>query len=214
VKGETNMSKVTAYLSLSLDGYIAGPNVRLDNPLGDGGEQLHEWVVGLAGWREAHGLEGGERNGDSEVVATWRPDVGAYVMGRGMFDGGEEPWGDEPPFHKPVFVVTHRARATVEKAGGTTYTFVTDGVASAIARARAAAGARNVVVAGGASVVQQCLKLGLLDELQLHLVPLLLGAGTRLLDGLGPDIKLESTQVVSASPAVTHLRFRVVKEAA
>ena len=205
------MGKVIAYLSASLDGFVAGPNRGVSNPLGDGGERLHDWVVALASWREQHGLEGGESGPDDEVVKTWRPNVGAHVMGRGMFDEGEEPWGDPPPFHTQVFVVTHRERATVEKQGGTSYVFVTDGFEAAIGRAKAAAGDRNVVVAGGATVVQQGLRTGLIDELQLHLVPILLGGGARLLEGLGPDVKLECIEVVSASPAVTHLRLRVVK---
>ena len=205
------MGKVIAYLSVSLDGFVAGPNRGVSNPLGDGGERLHDWVVALASWREQHALEGGERGPDDDVVDTWRPNVGAHVMGRGMFDEGEEPWGDPPPFHTPVFVVTHRPRATIEKQGGTSYTFVTDGFEAAIARAKAAAGDRNVVVAGGANVVQQGLRTGLIDELQLHLVPILLGGGARLLEGLGPDVKLECAEVVGASPAVTHLRYRVVK---
>ena len=208
------MGKVTAYLSMSLDGYIAGPNRGVDNPLGHGGERLHDWVVALESWREGHGLEGGEHGLDNDVIARWHGDAGAFVMGRGMFDEGEEPWGDPPPFHKPVFVVTHRQRETVEKQGGTTYTFVTDGVEAAIARAKAAAGDQNVIVAGGADVVQQCLRAGLLDELQIHLVPLFLGGGARLLDGLGPEVKLECAEVVGASPTVTHLRYRAVKESA
>jgi dihydrofolate reductase len=203
------MGKVTAYLSLSLDGFVAGANAGVGNPLGDGGERLHEWVVGLKSWREGHGLEGGVHNGDSDIVEQWQAGSGAYVMGRNMFDEGEGPWGDPPPFGKPVFVVTHRARPTIEKSGGTSYIFVTDGFQAAIARARAAAGDENVVIAGGADVVRQGIKTGLLDELQLHLVPILLGSGVRLFEGLGPEVELRSTRVVSATPNVTHLLFDI-----
>jgi dihydrofolate reductase len=198
-------------LSVSLDGFVAGPNAGPGNPLGDGGERLHEWVFGLASWRAGHGLTGGESNRDSEVVAEWRAGTGAFVMGRGMFDEGEEPWGDEPPFRLPVFVVTHHARETLPKAGGTRFAFVTDGIESAIAQAKAAAGSRNVAVAGGGSVVRQTLAVGLLDELQLHLVPVFLGQGVRLFEGMDPGIRLETTNVVSASPGVTHLRFAAVE---
>lgn len=203
------MGRVTAYVSLSLDGFVAGANAGVGNPLVEGGERLHEWVAVLKSWREGHGLEG-VHNGDSEVLESWRKGIGAYVMGRGKFDEGEEPWGDPPPFGKPVFVVTHRARPTIGKAGGTSYSFVTDGFQAAIARARAAAGDEDVVIAGGADVVRQGIKTGLLDELQLHLVPILLGAGVRLFEGLGPEVELRSTRVVSATPNVTHLLFDVV----
>jgi dihydrofolate reductase len=205
------MGKVIAYISASLDGFVAGPNAGVSNPLGDGGERLHDWVVALASWRAGHGIEGGESGPDDDVVDTWRPNVGAHVMGRGMFDEGEEPWGDPPPFHTPVFVVTHREHATIEKQGGTSYIFVTDGFGSAIAQARAAAGDKNVIVAGGANAVQQGLRTGLIDELQVHMVPIFLGGGVRLFEGLGPEVKLKSTEVVAASPTVTHFRFEVAK---
>lgn len=137
--------------------------------------------------------------------------AGAYLMGRQMFDGGEEPWGDNPPFHLPVFIVTHRPRETVTKDGGTTYIFVTDGLASAVAQARQVAGEKHVAVMGGAKIIQELVKAGLLDEIQIHLVPVLLGEGRRLFDQLGPgQIELEGTCVV-ASPGVTHLRYHLVK---
>jgi dihydrofolate reductase len=215
------MGKLKLDISMSLDGFIAGPNQTLDEPLGEGGEGLHEWVVVLASWREAHGLEGGEANPDSEVVEESQRSTGATVMGRRMFSGGAGPWeddpnsdgwwGDKPPFGHPVFVLTHHARETVTKEGGTTFTFVTDGFEAALAQAEAAAGDKDVLVAGGANVVQQYLKAGLLDELQIHLVPLFLGDGVRLFDDLGPEHpELECTRVIE-SRAVTHLRYRVVK---
>jgi dihydrofolate reductase len=205
-------------ISMSLDGFIAGPNQTLEQPLGAGGERLHEWVTRLASWREHHGLSGGETGADDDVVAESTQSTGAVVMGRRMFSGGEGPWeddpnadgwwGDDPPFHVPVFVLTHHARETVTKQGGTTYTFVTDGIEAALEQARAAAGDKDVLVAGGAEIVQQYLKAGLLDELQIHLVPLLLGGGVRLFDRLGPGlIELEVARVIE-SPAVTHLRLR------
>jgi dihydrofolate reductase len=214
-------AKLTLDISMSLDGFVAGPNQTLDQPLGEGGERLHEWVIRLASWRERHGLSGGEANPDDEVVAESLRATGAVVMGRRMFSGGDGPWaddpradgwwGDEPPFHVPVFVLTHHARDTVIKQGGTSFTFVTDGIEAALEQARAAADDKDVLLAGGASVAQQYLKAGLLDELQIHLVPVLLGGGVRLFDGLGPEtIEIEATRVIP-SEAVTHLRFRVVR---
>lgn len=212
------MTRVTFDISVSLDGFVAGPNATLEQPLGEGGERLHEWVVRLASWREAHGLSGGERNGDSDVLVESIASTGAVVMGRRMFSGGEGPWsddpnadgwwGDTPPFGVPVFVVTHHPRETVAKQGGTTFAFVTEGAEAALEQARAAAGERNVAVAGGASVAQQLLRAGLVDEMQLHLVPILLGGGVRLLEGLGDGVGLKIERVIE-SPSVTHLRYRV-----
>ena len=216
------MARLTLDISMSLDGFIAGPNQTLEQPLGEGGEGLHEWAFRLASWREPHGLSGGETNvADDEVVAETLQATGAVVMGRRMFSGGKGPWaddpntdawwGDNPPFHVPVFVLTHHPRETVIKEGGTSFTFVTDGIEAALEQARAAAGDKDVSLAGGADVVQQYLSAGLLDELQIHLAPLFLGGGVRLFDMLGPDpIELEATRVIE-SPTVTHLRYRVVK---
>lgn len=204
------MGRVMANISMSLDGFVAGPGAGAGNPLGDGGERLHQWVYGLESWREAHGLEGGVAGRDAEVVEEAVADTGAVVMGRRMFDCGEGPWGEEPPFHTPVFVLTHRAREPLARAGGTTFTFVTEGVDTAVRRAREAAGGRSVSVAGGAEAIGQCLAAGLLDEIQIHLVPVLLGAGTRLFAVPGAErAVLERTRVVD-SPAVTHLRYRVL----
>jgi dihydrofolate reductase len=215
------MGKVYVDITMSLDGFVAGPNQTLEQPLGEGGERLHEWVVALKSWRERHGLTGGETGPDSDVVEESVRNTGATVMGRRMFSGGEGPWeddpnadgwwGDDPPFHHPVFILTHHAREPVTKQGGTTFTFVTDGIESALEQARAAAGDKDVAVGGGADVAQQYLKAGLLDELQIHIVPVLLGGGVRLFDNLDPDdAELEVTGVVE-SPAVTHVRYRVVK---
>lgn len=207
-----------ADISVSLDGYVAGPDPSLDEPLGRGGEQLHEWVFRLAAWRKAHGLEGGETGPESRWVEEIAERTGAYVMGRRMFSGGAGPWdddlnasgwwGDEPPFHAPVFVVTQHARPPLELTG-TTFTFVTDGIASAFALARDAAGDRDVQVAGGASVIRQALELGLLDELHLHTAPVVLGGGTALLDRVAPAA-LEIVETI-ATPQATHVRYRITE---
>ncbi len=217
------MPKLMLEVSTSLDGFVAGPNPTLEHPLGEGGERLHEWALRLASWRASHGLPGGESDAtDDGIVAESLAATGAVVMGRRMFSGGagaweDDPqadgwWGDDPPFHVPVFILTHHAREPVSKRGGTTFTFITDGIEAALEQARAAAGDKDVLLAGGASVAQQYLQAGLLDELQIHIAPVLLGDGTHLFEQLGVEpIELEATRVVS-SPAVTHLRFRVVRE--
>jgi dihydrofolate reductase len=200
------MPKVAANISTSLDGYVAGPNDGPDNGLGDGGERLHQWAYGLESWRERHGLEGGEASRDAEILEETFATTGAIVLGKRMFDNARG-WGEEPPFHMPVFVLTHEEKDAVEKDGGTTFTFV-EGIENAVEQARAAAGDRDVSIGGGASVIQQAIAAGLLDELQIHLVPVLLGGGVRLFDpGIEP-IELECTRVID-SPAVTHLRFRI-----
>jgi dihydrofolate reductase len=213
----TGMGLVTCQISISLDGYVAGPNQSLEQPLGEGGEGLHEWVTVTEGWRRMHGLEGGEKSADSEVADQLMAGVGAYIMGRKMFGGGEGPWdeswqgwwGDDPPYHVPVFVLTHEPRDPLPMQGGTTFTFVTDGIHSALDQARAVAGDKDIAIAGGASAVQQYLAAGLLDELYLHIVPILLGGGERLLDGVG-DVRFTPVSVV-ASPGVTHIKYRVVR---
>jgi dihydrofolate reductase len=211
------MSSVTCHISMSLDGFVAGPNQSLENPIGEGGMRLHQWAFHTDSWRQQHGREGGERNVDAEVVDELTRGVGAYIMGRRMFGGGggawDESWtgwwGEDPPYHAPVFVLTHHAREPLPLQGGTTFTFVTDGIQSALEQARAAAGDKDVSIAGGASAVQQYLAAGLLDELYLHIVPVLLGAGERLLENVG-DPALEPVEVV-ASPRVTHVRYRVAR---
>jgi dihydrofolate reductase len=213
------MAKLRFQVSMSLDGFIAGPEPSEEHPLGKGGMQLHEWAFALAAWRKPHGREGGEVNASTEVVEGALANVGATIMGRKMFGGeegpwGEDPWegwwGEDPPFHTPVFVLTHHAREPLEMSGGTTFHFVTDGISSALAQAKEAAAGKDVSLGGGANVAQQYLSAGLIDELELHVVPVLLGDGTRLLHNLaGADIKLEPIQVIAA-PGVTHLKYRVM----
>jgi dihydrofolate reductase len=212
------MPKLILDISMSLDGYVAGTNQTLEEPLGAGGERLHEWVFNTKAWREPHGMEGGEENQDSEVIAEHVGSIGATIMGRRMFSGGEGPWeddpnrdawwGENPPFHHAVFVLTHHPREPVVKEGGTTFTFVTDGIESALEQARAAAGEKDVAVAGGARVAQQYLDAGLLDELQIHVAPVLLGGGVRLFENEHAEIELVR---VIESPVVTHLRYHVAK---
>jgi dihydrofolate reductase len=203
------MSKVFAQISMSLDGYVAGPNDGPEHQIGENGESLHEWVVGLAGWRRAHGLEGGEENAASSLIDEYTSRPGATILGRRMFDLGEPHWGDNPPYHTPVFILTHRSRPPLTKEGGTTYHFATDGVTTALEQARDAAGDRDISVAGGANVIGQFIAAGLLDELDVHIVPVLLGGGARLFDGLPPMLHaFEQTQVI-ASPGITHVRLSV-----
>jgi dihydrofolate reductase len=214
------MTRLTLEISMSLDGFVAGPNPTLAEPLGQGGERLHEWAYELASWRERHGREGGEHNADADVIQESLDRTGAVIMGRRMFSGGAGPWsddpnadgwwGDEPPFRVPVFVLTHHARKTVTKRGGTSFTFVTDGIESALEQARAAAGGQDVTIGGGADVAQQYLRAGLLDELQIHVAPVLLGGGVRLFGDPGAPGAVEATRVI-ASPRVTHLRYDVLK---
>lgn len=202
---------VTADLAISLDGYLAGPGVSPDNPGGDGAEPLFDWIHNLASWRERQGMTGGEENRDSELMREWFDATGAVIMGRTMYDLGEEFWGDNPPFRTPVFVLTHRPRPALVKEGGTTFTFVADGVHGALDRARAAAGGRNVDIAGGADTVRQYLREGLIDELHLHVVPALLGDGLRLFDDPAAGRRdLETVGVVHTALA-THLKYRFVR---
>ena len=217
------MAKLTLGISMSLDGFVAGPNQSLEHPLGEGGERLHEWAFPTASFRERHGRSGGETSVDNEVVEESVRNTGATVMGRRMFSGGEGPWeddpnadawwGDDPPFHHPVFILTHHAREPVTKQGGTTFTFVTDGIEAALEQARAAAGDKDVAVGGGGNVAQQYLKAGLFDELQIHVVPLLLGDGVRLFENhlANTPGELECTRLIESPTGVAHLRYRVVK---
>lgn len=214
------MSKVRANTSISLDGYVAGPNQSEDNPLGEGGEQLHEWMFALKAWRETHGEEGGEVNPSTEAAEQMHANVGAFVMGRNMFGPLRGPWeddswtgwwGDDPPYHTPVFVLTHHEREPVQMEGGTTFHFVTEGIESAYEQAKAVAGGQNISIAGGASCAQQALKAGLVDEVDLQVSPVILGAGERLLDGFEPgEPELELVRVLEA-PGTIHIRYRVVK---
>ncbi len=209
------MSKVIAQLCISLDGCYAGP--RDDEPNwfksveAPGFFRITRWVTESMAWRDRQQLAGGEANVNDEVIAESFARPGAYVMGRRMFDGGERPWGEEPPFRNPVFVVTHREREKLERLGGTSFTFVTDGLASAIAQAKAAAGEKEVAIAGGGTMIKHALELGLLDELELHQVPVILGDGQRLLDvniGAREGIELVPERMIH-TPEVTHIRYRV-----
>ena len=212
------MGIVTCQISISLDGFVAGPNQSVENPIGEGGLRLHEWVSATAGWRRQQGMAGGVEGADSEVADEVAHGIGAYIMGRKMFGGGPgewDPgwkgwWGEDPPYHVPVFVLTHHPREPLKMQGGTTFNFVTDGVASALTQAQAAAGDQMVSIAGGASAVRQCLAAGSLDELYLHIVPVILGAGERLLEDVGDPV-LEPIKVV-ASPSVTHVKYRIPKQ--
>ena len=217
------MTKVTAQMSLSLDGCYAGPVHTGDGDWLGSAESLGffrvtRWVIDAVAWRERVGFAGGEQSTNSDIVAETFEAAGAYVMGRRMFDGGEAPWGDEPPFRAPVFVVTHRPRETLVRKGGTSFTFVTDGMASAIEQARAVANGKNVAISGGGTFLKQVLRAGLLDELDLHISPVVLGDGMRLLDAeLGLDLKegIELTPLrVVSMPDVTHIRYRVDGRAA
>ncbi len=211
------MSKLRLNIAMSLDGFVAGPEQSEEHPLGIGGERLHEWLVPLRVFREMHGEEGGEVNASTAVIEGWFENVGATIMGRNMFGGGPGPWaddpwlgwwGDEPPFHNPVFVITHHAREPVEMQGGTTFHFVTDGIESALGQARDAAGGKDVSLGGGASVAQQYLAAGLLDEIEVSIVPVLLRAGARLFDNLdSASIALEQVRAIEA-PGVTHVKYR------
>ena len=202
---------------MSLDGFVAGPNQSVDNPLGIGGMRLHEWVFPLAVWRAMQGLPGGEVNESTRVVEESLVNIGATVMGRNMFGGHPGPWnaakpwkgwwGDNPPFHHPVFVLTHHPREPLTREGGTTFTFVTEGIEVALEQARRAAGDKDVSLAGGANAAQQYLAADLVDEMEISLVPTLLGSGERLFDGVGDDLHgLELVRTVAA-PKVTHLKF-------
>jgi len=210
------MAELRFEISVSVDGYVAGPNQGEEHPLGEGGEELHEWVVKLKAWREAHGREGGEVNASSEIIERATENVGAVIMGRNMFGGGSGPWGedpwsgwwgDDPPFHVPVFVLTHHEREDLELSD-TTFHFVTDGIEAALDRARAAAGGQDVKLAGGAAAAQQYLAAGLVDEMQLNIAPVLLGGGERLFEDVGSDLGLVQEQVVH-TPDATHIRYRV-----
>jgi dihydrofolate reductase len=212
------MSKLIADLSISLDGFVAGPEPSQKDPLGIGGMQLHEWALKAYAWRAEHGRPGGEKNADSDLIEALRARVGSGIMGRRMYSGGSggwenDPnprgwWGDEPPFHHTVFVLTSHPREPLEMEGGTTFVFVTEGFDAALAQAREAAGGKDVQLLGGASPVQQALAAGALEELQVHVAPVLLGTGTPLL--AGTTGKLERVRVLESPTGTVHIRYRCV----
>jgi len=225
------MPRLRMRISMSLDGFVAGPNQSVDTPLGEGGEGLHEWAFALEAWRKPHKLKGGEVNPSTAVMEESLANIGATIMGRNMFGGhpggwetsppgrsgvparpGEGKylwtgwWGDDPPFHHPVFVLTHHPRPTFELKGGNSFTFVTDGIESALRQARQAAGGKDIALAGGAKACQAYLRAGLVDEMEIHLVPILLGGGERLFEGVNDLKGLEPVRTV-ATREVTHLKF-------
>jgi dihydrofolate reductase len=218
------MTRVTAQMSISLDGFYAGPKDEsskgpdgwTSSPEALGFYRITRWVTDAFAWRERQGFVGGEHDVSSKLVEESFASAGAYVMGRRMAEGGEIPWGEEPPFHAPVFVVTHRSRERLERKGGTSFTYVTDGLESAVAQAKAAASevGKDVAVAGGGSLLIQVIEAGLLDQLDLHIVPVLLGDGMRLFDparlALPYDEAIELTPVQTIqTPKVTHVRYTV-----
>ena len=211
------MSRLRLNMMISLDGFTAGPEQSEQNPFGLGGMQLNEWLFPLKAFREMQGEAGGEVNASTPIVESWFDNVGATVMGRNMFGGGPGPWGadpwrgywgDEPPYHHPVFVLTNHAREPLPMQGGTTFHFVTDGIESALEQARDAAGGKDVSLGGGATVVQQYLAAGLLDEMLLSLVPVFLSRGTRLFDNLPDDMARPQQVEAIEAPGVTHIRYR------
>jgi dihydrofolate reductase len=214
------MTRLKYSTSMSLDGFVAGVDQSRENPIGVNGMLLHEWLRELAVWRKEAGIEGGVTNASSAVVEAEDVNLGAIIMGRNMFGAGPGPWGadpwngwwgDNPPFHLPVFVLTHHARARLDMQGGTSFTFVTDGLEAALDLAKGAANGQDVAVSGGASVAKQYIAAGLIDEIQIHLVPVFLGAGVRLFeDPALAEVKLTQVSVIEA-PAVTHVTYRVVR---
>jgi dihydrofolate reductase len=212
------MSKLKCNLTISLDGYLAGPDQSLEEPLGIGGKQLHQWAFANAAFRSMHGMEGGETNASTQVVEEILGGVGAVIMGRNMFGGGRGPWtgdwrgwwGDNPPYHAPVFVLTHHPRERLDMQGGTSFTFVTGGIGVALEQARAVAGDKDISIAGGAHTFQQFAAAKLIDEINVSIVPVILGGGERLFERIPPEVKLEQTRSIPA-PGVTHVRYRVVR---
>lgn len=213
------MSKLRLNITISLDGYVAGPNQSVENPLGEGGEQLHEWAFATRTFRAMHGMEGGATGKtDDDIAKEYSQNVGATIMGRHMFGGGDGPWGDkpwngwwgdDPPFQMPVFVLTHHARDPLETQGGTTFHFVTEGIHAALQQAKAAAQGKDITLGGGASVAQQYLKAGLIDEMEIHIVPVLLGDGPRLFDNTGGRQSGYECVRVANSPTVGHYKYRL-----
>lgn len=215
------MGKVRLHMMMSVDGYVAGPNQSLEKPFGDHTEGFLDWLFKLQTFRAMHGGSEGETGPSNDVMRETAENLGATVMGRNMFGGGRGPWpkpawngwwGENPPYHTPVFVLTHHPREPLVMQGGTTFTFVTDGLESALRQARTAAGDKDVRIGGGGELANAFLAAGLVDELELHVVPKIIGeGGVRLFTGLGASRpRLELMRTV-ATPAVTHLKYRIVK---
>jgi dihydrofolate reductase len=197
-------------VGVSLDGYLAGPNRGPRNPMGGSSRIIHQWIFETASFREHLGMQGGATSPDDAIVKAIFARAGAYVMGRHMFEEGEASWPENAPFHAPVFVLTHTPREPWPRPGGTTFHFVTHGIESALEQAQAAAGGKDVRIAGGAATIRQYIQAGHVEEVTLHVAPVLLGGGIRLLDGLtAADLSLEQLDAV-ASPLVTHIRYRVL----
>ncbi len=210
------MARLRLTITMSLDGYVAGPGQSLENPIGEGGLGLHEWAFATHNFRATHGMEGGETGLDDDHVATWNANIGATIMGRNMFGPIRGPWGDDawsgwwgddPPFHTPVFVLTHHPREPIEMHGGTTFYFVTDGIESALERAAEAAGGLDVSLGGGADAAQQYLRAGLIDRLEVHVVPVLLGEGLRLFDHLAGGPEGYECVGLDSSTAAAHFTY-------
>ena len=215
------MGKVRVHMMMSLDGYTAGPNQSRERPFGERTDNFLDWIFKLKTWREMQGLEGGETGPSDDVMRETAANIGATIMGRNMFGGGPGPWtesepwngwwGENPPYHTPVFVITHHGRKPLPMAGGTVFNFVTDGIEAALEQARAAAGDKDVRIGGGADTVNQYLRAGMIDEMEVHLVPMIIGAGERLFVNLSDERpRLELIRTV-ATPDVTHLKYRVLK---
>ena len=215
------MAKLKFSITMSLDGDVAGPRQSLENPLGEGGVGLHEWAFATRSFRSAHGQEGGETGVDNDLALAWSTNIGATIMGRNMFgpvrgSWGDEAWtgwwGDDPPFHTPVFVLTHHSREPLEMQGGTTFHFVTDGIEAALERAMEAANGQDVAIGGGADVAQQYLRARLIDEMQIHVVPVLLGSGSRLFENLDGGLSAYTCVSLVSSPAATHYTYVTTAE--
>jgi dihydrofolate reductase len=218
---EATMAKLKFSITMSLDGYVAGPRQSLENPLGEGGVGLHEWAFATRSFRSAHGQEGGETGVDNDLAMAWSTNIGATIMGRNMFgpvrgSWGDEAWtgwwGDDPPFHTPVFVLTHHSREPLEMQGGTTFHFVTDGIGAALERAMETANGQDVAIGGGADVAQQYLRARLIDEMQVHVVPVLLGSGSRLFENLDGGLSAYTCVSLVSSPAAAHYTYVTTAE--
>jgi dihydrofolate reductase len=210
------MPKLKFTITMSLDGYVAGPGQNLENPLGEGGTALHEWALATRSFRATHGMDEGETGLDDRHAGAWNENIGATIMGRNMFgpvrgswgdDAWRGWWSDDPPYHTPVFVLTHHARDPLEMKGGTTFHFVTDGIEAALEQALEAASGLDVSVAGGAAAAQQYLRAGLIDEMAIHVVPLFLGGGSRLFENLDGGPAGYECVGLESSPAVAHYSY-------